>query len=98
MRLRPARILLPSLFANHANGGFNLIWIGITLFDQAHWQPVRTKNQMNAGTVLKLPQDGADALRERLNIEWVVVKLADGSLRRPAFGLPVDAPPLLEAA
>src|SRR5277367_2279298 len=98
MCLRPPGILLSSLFADQPNGSFDLVWIRISFFDEAHRQAMRTENQMNAGAVRELPQYGTDTLRERLNIERVVVELTDGALRRAIFWLPIDATPFLEAA
>src|SRR5580704_3765311 len=98
MCLRPAGILLSSLFADEPNSSFDLVWIRIPFFNQAHRQAVRAENQMNAGAIRELSQDGADPLHKRLNIERMVVELADRALRRATFRLPIDAAPFLEAA
>src|SRR5580658_10501432 len=98
MRARPAWTLFSSLFAHQANRGFDLIGIWIAFFDQAHRQAVRAENQMCARAVRELAQDGADALRNSLNIKRMIVKLANRALRRAAIRLSVNAPPFLEAA
>src|SRR5277367_1602860 len=98
MCLRPAGVLLSSLFADKPNSSLDLIRIRITFFDEAHRQSVRAENLMNAGAVCEVPQNRTDSLHERLNIKRIVVELTDSALRRATFWLPIDAPPLLEAA
>src|SRR5580704_1867519 len=98
VRFRPAGKLLSSLFRDQADRGFDLMRIGIPLLDQAHRQAMRAENQVNAGTVRELPEDGADTLRHRLNIKWMIVKLADGALRRAGLRLTIDTTPFFETA
>ena len=55
MNLWPRGVLLRSQLAYQAHRLFNLLRIGITFFDQAHRQPVRAENKMNARAIWKLP-------------------------------------------
>src|SRR5580692_5258777 len=98
MRLRPARKLLSSLFANQADRSLDLSGIRIAFLHQTHRQAVRTENQVDARTILELPQDGPDALRNRLHIQRMIVKLADRALRWPNLRRAVDPAPFFEAA
>src|SRR5580704_1456007 len=77
MRSRPPRVLLRARFANQANRLLNLLRIRISLFHQAHRQPMRAEYQMNARTIRKLPKYRPDALHHRLHVARMVVELSD---------------------
>src|SRR6266478_4306987 len=85
------------------HGLLDLFWIRVALLDQTHWQTVRAEHQMNPRAVRELPQHGSDSLNQRLNIQWMIVKIVDGALRRfPGCFSPCcligDPAPFLQAA
>src|SRR5213082_1280527 len=103
MRPRPIGILLYAKFARKTHRLLDLLRIRVALLDQTHWQTMSAEYQMNSRTVRKLPQYGSDSLNQRLNIEWMIVKIVDGALRSSPCGRsPVclirDPRPFLQAA
>src|SRR5262249_8830344 len=61
-------------------------------------QSVSTEDEMDSRTIWKLPKADSDFLNERLNIQRMIVKLANRFLRRPAFWLAVNWLPFFQAA
>src|SRR6266481_4706905 len=103
MNFRPARIPPRAQLANQPHCLFDLLRIGVALFYQAHRQPMRAEDEMNARAVRELPQNRTDAFDQRLDVERMLVKMVDRTLRRAAVVLAPfrtfnNAPPLFQTA
>src|SRR6266702_4629706 len=95
VRAGPARILFRSQLTCQTYCLRVLICIRVTLFNQAHRQAVGAEDEMNPRTVRELPQNGADALNERVNVQGVIVETVDGVYGGPAVRLFIDPAPFL---
>src|SRR5260370_42401564 len=78
VRAGPARILFRAQLTSQTYCLLDLFWIRVALFDQTHRQAVGAEHEMNPRTVRELPQHGADALNERLNVKWMTVEIVAG--------------------
>src|SRR5713226_1499671 len=57
MNFRPARMQFRAQFANQSHRFFDLLWVRVAPFDQAHRQPVRAEYKMDPRAVRELPQN-----------------------------------------
>src|SRR6266581_1721915 len=78
VRAGPARVLFRAQLTSQTYCLLDLLWIRVTLFNQAHRQAVGAEHEMNPRAVRELPQHGADALNERVNVPGGFVEIVAG--------------------
>src|SRR6266567_4052161 len=91
----PARIFFRAQLTSQTYCLLDLFWIRVTLFNQAHRQAVGAENEMNPRAVRELPQHGAAALNERVNVQGVIVETVDGVYGGSAVRLFINPAPFL---